>query len=112
MRDVFKTVDDLMGIPGRLVGSSKNSYAKNHEKNLVVFNGNLFIQLEDRYQKIWYGDVDVTREEPTLIELAKQLDTTVFLLREMDGRFEYEEKPKIEKSVARIYPDGMVMLEE
>ncbi len=109
MNDIFKTVDDLMGRPGRMLSGSKTAYSNNHQNHLVIFNGNLFIQVENKYQKIWFGDVDVTRDIKTLIKLAKQLETAVYLLREMDGRFENENNPKIGKAVVKVYPDGTVI---
>ena len=54
--------------------------------------------------KIWYGDIDVTLREGDLQKLADTLDTEVFVLREMDARFEHEGNPQFDAAVASYQP--------
>ena len=64
--------------------------------NLTVFNANVCTAAG----KIWYGDLDVTRDEHMLRALAELLGEKVYVLREMDARFEDEANPKLDKAVA------------
>jgi len=88
---------------GHMVGGSKSIYRYDNPKNIVVFNSNV-VTKEDG--KIWYGDIDVTLSHTTLKELAKDLKKTIYVLHEMDARFENEVNPKIEKAVVTITPAG------
>lgn len=74
---------------GRMISSSKSYYRENHPNNIVYFNANIITK---EYGKIWYGDLDLTLDAPKLNELAKILGTTIYVLSEMDGRFENENK--------------------
>jgi hypothetical protein len=52
--------------------------------NEVYFNSNIFVLGEG---KIWYGDIDVTKERDKLENIAKEIGKDLYILREMDGRF-------------------------
>jgi hypothetical protein len=87
---------------GRLIGYSKSAYREQHPENEVYFNCNIFILGEG---KIWYGDLDVTRDEETLKAIAGDLGKPLYILRESDGRFGNEELSDseiIKRSVKRI----------
>ena len=102
--ELFDVAEKVLGRCGRMLSMSKSAYSNNNTGNIIVFNSNVFIKQGKKYQKIWYGDIDVTREVSNLAELADQLKTSVYVLREMDGRFENEKKPKIENAVIKIMP--------
>lgn len=57
-------------------------------ENEVYFNANIFVLGEG---KIWYGDLDVTKDMDRLENIAKELGKDLYILREMDGRFGNEE---------------------
>jgi len=71
---------------GRLMAGSKSLYRKAYPDNFAVFNANIITD----NGKIWYGDIDVTLDEPKLLRIAKETDTDLYILREMDCRFEHE----------------------
>jgi hypothetical protein len=73
----------------RLVGSSKSYYCTSHPQNVVFFNANL---IEEKLGKVWFGDLDLTKDAPKLIKIAKELKTTFYVLRETDCRFNNENK--------------------
>ncbi len=75
----------------RLLSWSKSGYRQQHPDNDVYFNANIFT-LEDG--KVWYGDLDVTSDEPVLTAIAKEIGKDLYILREMDGRFDNEELTK------------------
>jgi hypothetical protein len=49
--------------------------------------------------KIWHGDIDITLSSSKLEELAKALNQTVYVLYEMDARFNNETAPRFDNAV-------------
>lgn len=88
----------FLGIRSSMLGS-KSRYSDRHKENFVVFNSNLVTK---EYGKIWYGDLDLTKSEAVLIQLSKALGVELYVLYEMDGRFDNEETPKVEKAVFKV----------
>lgn len=88
----------FLGIRSSMLGS-KSRYSDRHKENFVVFNSNLVTK---EYGKIWYGDLDLTKSEAVLIQLSKALGVELYVLYEMDGRFDNEETPKTEKAVFQV----------
>jgi len=103
------TVGRILGLPGRLLGSSKLAYLKQHPDNRVFFNANLY---DSEGTKIWFGDVDLTAEEGKLRKVAKTLEEAIFITREQPWRFENVTLERLTEAVgkddvARIMPtDG------
>jgi hypothetical protein len=94
---------------GRCFGS-KSGYRQAHPKHLVVFNANVVRETRagllrrKRYEKIWYGDLDITRDEQTLQKLATELKCKLYVLREHDARFDTEKNPNMK--AALYWTDG------
>jgi hypothetical protein len=101
--DVLQSVKDtarlLLGHTGRLIAGSKTLYSKTFPKNFVVFNANIVVE---GLGKVWHGDLDITRDEALLVRLAELTDREVFVLYEMDGRFEHEVRPKVDKATYKV----------
>lgn len=90
-----------LGLPGRMISGSKSGYRQRFPQNLVIFNANLCTESE----KIWWGDLDLTFDAEKLEILSNSLDKKLFVLYEMDARFENEEKPLLGKTAITFYPD-------
>lgn len=87
---------------GRMISASKSSYHKKYPNNEIYFNGNIFIIEEQKIQhgfdetscnlliKIFYGDLDATRDIKKLQKIANKLKSDFYILREYDGRFNYD----------------------
>ena len=75
---------------GRMVGGSKTGYRNMHPDDLIIFNANV---LMPGYGKVWYGDLNLTEDYLVLKDIAKSLNTTLYVLWESDGRFGDENKP-------------------
>lgn len=88
-----------LGPVGTMISASKSTYRDRFPAHVVVFNGNV---CTEEHGKIWFGDLDVTKSQKKLRALAEELGCTVFVLREMDGRFQNEHKPLLENAVATI----------
>jgi hypothetical protein len=89
---------------GRLVSQSKSHYLDSNPDNIVVFNANVCITKSGLFRrrktdKIWYGDLDVTKDMRKIEALAEAIGERVYVLREMDARFENEDSPKLENAV-------------
>jgi hypothetical protein len=74
---------------GRMISGSKSTYRQMHPDNEVYFNANVVIASEG---KVWYGDLDLTLDTPKLQEVADVLKEPLYVLYEMDARFENENK--------------------
>ena len=74
----------------RMICGSKSIYRKEHPKDLAIFNANVFMK---DVGKVWYGDLNLTQDYMILKSIAESLDTTLYVLWEMDARFGKEKKP-------------------
>lgn len=64
---------------GRMISGSKTA-PKNH---IAYFNCNVYML---GVGKIWYGDLNITKEGHKLKKIASKIGT-LYILREYDGRF-------------------------
>jgi hypothetical protein len=90
---------------GRMVGGSKSGYRGQNPDNIVVFNANIVTKAAG---KIWYGDLDVTKDFDSLKEVADEIKQDLYILTEHDARFENEDagfKYWKEKAVTVILAD-------
>lgn len=90
-----------LGSAGRLLSGSKGQYRFDNPKNFILFNANIFITElvgptnEINTHKIWFGDLDITLDWPKLLKLSKESNKHLWILSEMDGRFENEKNPDL-----------------
>jgi hypothetical protein len=104
------TVEKILGIQGRMISGSKSGYRRYYPDNLVVFNSYMVVVTKTGASKVWFGDVDITLDREKLKQVAKELDATVFIIYEMDGRFENENSPVLSRYVYSVDRDGMETL--
>ena len=95
-------VEELFGNKGKMLSLSKNTYRSNYPQDLIVFNGNICTS----EKKLWYGDLNITKSFELLGKLSEHLGETIYVLREMDARFENENNPLIDKFVLKMEVDG------
>ena len=74
-------------IMGRMISYSKSDYREKNPNSVCYFNANIVTAKDG---KIWYGDLDLTKDGETLKAIAEETGEIIYVLREMDGRFEYE----------------------
>jgi hypothetical protein len=74
---------------GRMIGGSKSGYRNMHPDDLIIFNANV---LMPGYGKVWYGDLNLTEDYLVLKEIAQNLNTELYVLRESHARFGEEDK--------------------
>ena len=90
-----KIILETLGYHGKMISGSKSGYIERHPGNLAVFNSNVISSMSGELEKIWYGDIDITLSIEKLKELSSKLNSEIFVLREMDGRFDNENSPRI-----------------
>ena len=73
----------------RMISGHKWDYESNHKDDLIIFNANV---LMPNYGKVWYGDLNLTEDYKILKKISDSLNTTLYILLEMDGRFGEENK--------------------
>ncbi len=96
-------IQEHLGYFARMISGSKSSYSNSYPDNFVIFNANVCTK-EDG--KIWYGDLDLTIDEPKLKALAAELQKEIYVLYEKDGRFSDELNPPIDRFVFMVSPSG------
>lgn len=102
--DLYKLFADHGFIMGRMISGSKSGYMERNPGNKVVFNANIVIKSRG---KVWYGDLDLTKDLEDLRFVAFDLKEPLYVLREMDARFENENqsfKYYESKAVEKIEP--------
>jgi hypothetical protein len=104
----YSLLVEKLGISGRMISGSKSGYRERKPNNLAIFNANICVEKT----KIWYGDIDLTESIDDLKMIAIQTGETLYVLYEMDARFEHEEDPQIQNAAVVILPDGTVNLHE
>jgi hypothetical protein len=93
-------IEDILGPIGRMISGSKSSYWRAHPDNLVIFNANVCTDTG----KVWYGDLDITKDSVKLKEAAETMNCRLYVLYEHDARFDNEAKPLLEKAVVTFAP--------
>lgn len=95
-----KIVSEKLGYAGRLISGSKSGYRNNFPDNFAIFNANLCID----EGKVWWGDIDITKSKEGLQEIADRSGKKIYVLYEMDGRFEYDENPQLNRAAVVFVP--------
>jgi hypothetical protein len=85
-----------------MIALSKTHYAEQHPDHVAIFNANVLVAGIKR----WHGDVDISRDESLLVELARRTGESVSVLYELDARFATEARPLLERAVYTATPDG------
>jgi hypothetical protein len=93
----------ILGFEGKMISFSKSGYRQENPENLVIFNSNIIQKTEKGYEKIWYGDLDITLDYEKLVRISEWLDTEIFVLYEMDARFDRESDPNVLNFVASAF---------
>lgn len=74
-------------VPGRMITTSKSFYLEKFPNHQVCFNANI---ISAKSGKIWWGDLDLTLDGQKLEQVARELNEDLYVLRELDARFENE----------------------
>lgn len=113
-------ITTYLGIPGKMISSSKSGYRQENPTSLVLFNANVCFLVEEAgpkilglfktrkitAEKVWHGDIDITKSRIDLKNLAACTGNSIVVLHEMDGRFDNAKDPRWKNYVYRVDADG------
>ena len=85
--DMYKLFSDHGFMMGRMISGSKSGYHERYPDHFVVFNANIITKTRE---KIWCGDLDLSLDAADLMKISRDLGESLYILREMDARFENE----------------------
>jgi len=94
-----KIILEHLGISGRMISGSKSGYRSWNPENVPIFNANLILEINGEFEKVWFGDIDLTVSEESVKKIAEALGGTIWVLPEMAARFENEDEPKMNQFV-------------
>lgn len=80
---LFEIFDKHRLLCGRMISAGK----RGPSGHLCVWNANVITKSSG---KIWYGDLNITKEGNKLKEIAKEIGEPLYVLREKDCRFKTE----------------------
>ena len=86
----WKDVDELFNSKGLYCGRMISGNKESPKGCKCVFNANV---ISPSCGKIWYGDLNLTKEGKKLKDIAIQMGETLYVLRESDCRFDHENDP-------------------
>jgi len=101
MKNTKKILEKTIGHTSRMIAGSKSGYRKAYPNNVPIFNSNLVAIEDGKPTKVWYGDLDLTIDHAKLLEASKELETVLYVINEMDGRFENEDNPLLDNYIAK-----------
>lgn len=86
---------------GRMISASKSGYRSRNKENIIVFNSRIALLGEG---VIWWGDLDVTKEEEQLKKVSEEIGKPLFVLYESDGWDEHKVTDSLilERNVVKI----------
>lgn len=84
--EIRKIFDEHKLYCGRMISGSKSVPAGQK----AVFNANIVTKT---HGKVWFGDINITKDGEILKEIAGLIGEPLYILREMDCRFEHEDDP-------------------
>lgn len=106
--DIYKLFASHGFVMGRMISGSKSGYRDRYPDHFVIFNANIVTESRG---KVWFGDLDLDLDVFKLMEVAKDLKEPLYILYEMDARFENENAPfefYKNRAWAVIYEDKMI----
>jgi hypothetical protein len=94
--EVVAVIERHLGPHGRMITASKSGYSRRYPTHLTVYNADLLIDGEKRF----WGDLDLTLDEPKLRAIAGELGgRDLHILYESDARFGNEAEPLLDRYV-------------
>lgn len=86
---------------GRMISASKSGYRSRNKENVIVFNARVAILGEG---VIWWGDLDVTKDEEQLKKVSSEIGKPLYILYESDAWYEDKVTDQLilERNVVKI----------
>lgn len=92
-------------------GRMMNGTKREPPGHICVWNGNICTKA---LGKIWFGDLDLSdaHDQERLTALAGKLGETLYVLKEMDARFQTEAAPRFDRAIATVTASGVQFRDE
>ena len=102
--NLYTILDEALGRPGRMLSGSKTAAPERE----IVWNANVFMEVKGivPIDKVWYGDLSLADSREALQKMANDMQATFYVLREMDGRFDHEKDPALDRAVEKFEPQN------
>lgn len=84
--DFYRLFEKRHWYCGRMLSGSKFA----PKGQVCVWNANIVTKSQG---KVWFGDVSITKDAKVLKEIATEAGEPLYVLREMDCRFDTEKDP-------------------
>ncbi|MCK9415682.1 hypothetical protein M0Q97_03365 [Candidatus Dojkabacteria bacterium] len=97
MEKIIKKLEEYGFYSDRMICGSKSAYHDMKPNNFVIFNANIFVE---NFGKIWWGDLDLTKDQEKLKKVASETNSVLYVLYEMDGRFDNENTQEFKNNYA------------
>lgn len=112
-RDIIKNLKKEGFYSGRMVGESKTMYKNVYPYNMVFFDANIYIFNGEKFENIWFGDIDIHVDAYILKEISFNNNTIFYILPKSNTNFEDESMDVIiENSVWNSTLDVPIITEE
>lgn len=79
-------------IQNRIICLSKFQYLQEHKYEMIALNGNIYINQNNKYIKIWTGDLNLNLDVEILKKIAKETNTILFVSSENANRINIDDK--------------------
>jgi hypothetical protein len=103
-----RAIERWLGPRGRLVSYENTLYLDAGADHFVEFNAAIWFNAG----QVWWGDLDLTLDEPILAGLAAETGETVYVVWEDDGHGRLTRPVSHEQAIYRVSPDGEVGMME
>lgn len=88
----------ILGTPGRAISGYPALYRQAYPENTILFN----IVLCTEEEKLWQGDLDLTKELTLIRKLANEVKQDIYLLESFRARTQYDLRPDITSYIVYV----------
>lgn len=88
---------------GRIFGS-KSGYHSSNPTHVYIPNANICTQ---EHGKVWYGDIDITRDDKILKKLASEVGAPLYIFYELDARWK---NPNFAEALFKITSKEIILV--
>lgn len=100
--DCTKILVDNGSVISRMLAYNRGNYTRKNPRNKVYFCANIVTR---EHGKIWWGDLDLTKDADRLQKAADAIAANLYILNEMDYRHHNESRPfhEVQSVAVQVY---------
>jgi len=88
----------ILGTSGRSISGCPTLYREAHPAHIIMYN----IILCTENEKLWFGDIDVTRELILLRKVSNEVKQDIYMMKYFRPRAFYDSRPDLTGYLLRI----------